>query len=279
MNYSLPWSRLCVVVQYLQTIPQHPIPNEEFGAKWLERHVTCGLEICRKTSERIVSGSISNDMGACRASSCCHGARSALWTEVPAVPLAKAMRAVPVPVQAAAAVAGAAVPRPAGVRQRRWRSWISSPQRRHTRLSIRWTSEPSPHSTTSHNIFSTGSPLTEVQRIMDPAAVAGEEVAEQAAFPAAAAAVAGAPVPGSAAAAVAANEETGEARISTHVVPTAASTVARGATEWLAPGVAASSAAAVAVAAASAVIQPIHRRRILAATYPAVVHHLRALIT
>jgi len=53
-------SRLCVVVQCLQTIPQHPIPNEEFGAKWLERHVTCGLEICRKTSERIASGSISN---------------------------------------------------------------------------------------------------------------------------------------------------------------------------------------------------------------------------
>ena len=99
-------------------------------------------------------------MDACRASSCCHGARSALWTEVPAVPLAKAMRAVPVPVQAAAAVAGAVVPRPAGVRQRRWRSWISNPQRRLTRLSIRWTNELSPHSTTSHNIFNTGSPLT-----------------------------------------------------------------------------------------------------------------------
>lgn len=111
---------------------------------------------------------------------------------------------------------------------------------------------------------------------MDPAAVAGEEAAEQAAFPAAAA-VAGAPVSGSVAA-VAANEETGEARISTHVVPTAASTVARGATEWLAPGAAASSAEA-AVAAASAVIQRIHRRGTLAATYPAAVHHLRALIT
>lgn len=99
-------------------------------------------------------------MDACRASSCCHGARSALWTEVPAVPLAKAMRAVPVPVQGVAVVAGAAVPRPAGVRQRRWRSWISSPQRRLTRPSIRWTSERSPHSTTSHNIFSTDSLLT-----------------------------------------------------------------------------------------------------------------------
>lgn len=99
-------------------------------------------------------------MDACRASSCCHGARSALWMEVPAVPLARAMRAVPVPVQAAVAVAGAAVPRPAGVRQRRWRSWISNPQQRPTRLSIRWTNEPLPHSTMSHNIFSTGSPLT-----------------------------------------------------------------------------------------------------------------------
>jgi len=112
---------------------------------------------------------------------------------------------------------------------------------------------------------------------MDPAAAAGEEVAEQAAFPAVAAAVAGAPVPGSASAAVAVNEETGEARILTHVVPTAASTVARGATEWLAPGVAASSAATA--AAASAVIQRIHRRGTLAAIYPAAVHHLRVLIT
>jgi len=112
---------------------------------------------------------------------------------------------------------------------------------------------------------------------MDPAAAAGEEAAEQAAFPVAAA-VAGAPVPGSAVAAAAVNEETGEARISTHVVPMAASTVARGATEWLAPG-AASSAAAAAAAAASAVIRRIHRRGTLAATYPAAVHHLRVLIT
>lgn len=112
---------------------------------------------------------------------------------------------------------------------------------------------------------------------MDPAAVAGEVVAEQAAFPAAAV-VAGAPVPESAVAGVVANEETGEARISTHVVPMAASTVARGATEWLVPGVVASSAAA-AVAAASAVIRRTHRRATLAATYPAAVHHLRVLIT
>lgn len=110
---------------------------------------------------------------------------------------------------------------------------------------------------------------------MDPAAAAGEEAAEQAAFPVAAA-VAGAPVPGSVVAAAAVNEETGEARISTHVVPMAASTVARGATEWLAPGAAASS---VMVAAASAVIRRIHRRGTLAATYPAAVHHLRVLIT
>lgn len=116
---------------------------------------------------------------------------------------------------------------------------------------------------------------------MDPTAVAGEEVAEQAAFPAVAA-VAGAPVPGSASTSAAANEERGEARVSTHVVPTAASTVARGATEWLAPGAAASSAAAVAAAAAassaSAVIQRILRRGTLAVTYPAV-HHLRAPTT
>lgn len=268
-------SRLCVVVQCLQTIPQHPIPNEEFGAKWLERHVTCGLEICRKTSERIASGSISNDMDVCRASSCCHGARSVPWTEVPAVPLVRAMRAVPVPVQEAAAVAGAVVPRPAGVRQRRWRSWISNPQQRPTRPSTRWTNEPSLHSTTSHNIFSTDSPLTQVRRIMDPVAAAVEEAAEQAVFPAAA--VAGTPAPVSAAAVAAAAIETGEARVSIHVVPTAASTVARGATAWLAPE--AESAAAVAAAAASVVIRRIPRRGIRVATCPAIVHHLRVPIT
>lgn len=117
---------------------------------------------------------------------------------------------------------------------------------------------------------------------MDPAAVAGEELAEQSAFPAVTA-VAGAPVPGSASAAVAANEERGEARVSTHVVPTAASTVARGATEWLAPGAAASSAVAAAAAAAaatasSAVIRRTPRRGTPAAIYPAV-HHLRAPTT
>lgn len=52
-NFLLISVELCVVVQCRQTITQHPIPNEEFGAKWLERHVTCGLEICRKTSVRI----------------------------------------------------------------------------------------------------------------------------------------------------------------------------------------------------------------------------------
>jgi len=100
-------------------------------------------------------------MDVCRASSCCHGARSVPWTEVPAVPLVRVMRAVPVPVQAAAAaaVAGAEVPRPAGVRQRRWRSWISSPQRKPTRLSTHWTNELSLHNTMSHNIFSIDSPL------------------------------------------------------------------------------------------------------------------------
>lgn len=109
---------------------------------------------------------------------------------------------------------------------------------------------------------------------MDPAALAGEE-AVQAVFPAAVA-VAGAPVPGSAAVA----EERGEARVSTHVVLTAASTVAREATEWLAPEVTSSSAAAAVVAAsASAVIRQTLRRGILVATYPAAVHHLRAPTT
>lgn len=99
-------------------------------------------------------------MDACRASSCCHGVKNAPWTEVPVVPSARAMRAVPVPVPAAA-VAVVAVPLPArGVPQRRWRLWISSLQRRLTRLSIRWTNELSPHSTTNHSIFSTGFPLT-----------------------------------------------------------------------------------------------------------------------
>lgn len=95
-------------------------------------------------------------MDACRASSCCHGVKNAPWTEVPVVPSAKATRAVPVPVPAAVAV-----PLPArGVPQRRWRSWISSLQRRLMRLSIRWTNEPSPHNITNHSIFNIGFPLT-----------------------------------------------------------------------------------------------------------------------
>lgn len=101
-------------------------------------------------------------MDACKASNCCHGARSVRWTEVPAVPSARVMTAVPVPVPAGvvAAAGAAAVPRPArGVPQRRWRSWISSPQRRPTRLSIPWTNELLPHSTTNHSIFSIDSPL------------------------------------------------------------------------------------------------------------------------
>lgn len=98
-------------------------------------------------------------MDACRASSCCHGARNVPWTEVPVVPSVRATRAVPVP--AAEAEAVVVVPQQArGVPQRRWRSWISSPQRRPMRLNTRWTNEPLPHSTTSRNIFSTDSPLT-----------------------------------------------------------------------------------------------------------------------
>jgi len=106
-----------------------------------------------------------------------------------------------------------------------------------------------------------------------------EEAAEQSAFPVAAATVAVAPVPVSAAAAVAANEETGEARVSIHVVPTAASTAAREATEWLVPEASAELAAAAAVAAVSVVIRRILQQGIPVATYPAIVHHLRALIT
>lgn len=115
---------------------------------------------------------------------------------------------------------------------------------------------------------------------MDPAALAEEVAVAQAAFPAAVV-VAGAPVPGSSAAAEAESEERGEARVSTHVVLTAASTVVREAAEWLAPGVAASSSAAAAVvaASASAAIRQTLRRGIPVATYPAAVHHLRAPIT
>jgi len=121
---------------------------------------------------------------------------------------------------------------------------------------------------------------TEVRRITDPVAAAVEEAAEQSVFPAATAAVAVAPVPVSAAAAVAAaNEETGEARVSIHVVPTAASTAAREATEWLVPEASAELAAAAAVAAVSVVIRWILQPGIPVATYPAIVHHLRALIT
>lgn len=97
-------------------------------------------------------------MDACRASSCCPGARSALWTEPPVVHLAREVRVV------LARAPGAEVPvvarRAAGVLQRRWRSWISSPQRRLTRLSTPWTNEPLQPSTTNLNLFNTGFPHT-----------------------------------------------------------------------------------------------------------------------
>lgn len=107
------------------------------------------------------------DMDACRASSCCRGARNAPWMEVPVVPSEKVTRVVPVPILATVVVAGAAVvPQAAqGVPPRRWRSWISSPQRRPTRLNIPWTNEPLPHNTTNHSIFSTGFPRTGKFRI------------------------------------------------------------------------------------------------------------------
>jgi len=108
-----------------------------------------------------------------------------------------------------------------------------------------------------------------------------EEAVEQSAFPAVAATVAVAPVAVLAAAAVAANEETGEARVSIHVVPTAASMAAREATEWLVPeaSLAELAVAAAVAAAVSVVIRRILQRGIPVATYPAIVHHLRALIT
>lgn len=99
-------------------------------------------------------------MDACRASSCCRGAKSALWMEAPVVPSERVTR-VAVPVLATVVMAGATAPQAApGVPPRRWRSWISSPQRRLTRLSIPWTNAPLPHNTTNHNTFNTGSPRT-----------------------------------------------------------------------------------------------------------------------
>lgn len=100
-------------------------------------------------------------MDACRASSCCREAKNAPWMEVPVVPSEKVTRVVPVPILATVVVAGAVVPQATpGVPPRRWRSWISSPQRRLTRLNIPWTNEPLPHNTTNHSIFSTGFPRT-----------------------------------------------------------------------------------------------------------------------
>ena len=54
------WCASCSVEQVPPTdSTTPPLPNEEVGAKWLERHVTCGSEICRKTSARIASESTS----------------------------------------------------------------------------------------------------------------------------------------------------------------------------------------------------------------------------
>lgn len=97
-------------------------------------------------------------MDACRASSCCPGARSAPWTEAPQVHSAREVRV------ALERVPGVEVPavarRAAGVLQRRWRLWISNPQRRLTRLSTPWTNEPLQPSTMNLNLFSTGFPHT-----------------------------------------------------------------------------------------------------------------------
>lgn len=97
------------------------------------------------------------------------------------VPSGRATRVVPVPVPAAAAGAAAAgvvvVPRlTPGAPPRRWRSWISSPQRRLTRLSTLWTNEPLRHNTTSPSIFNIDFPRTEVRRIMARVAAVVPEV-------------------------------------------------------------------------------------------------------
>lgn len=94
------------------------------------------------------------------------------------VPSGRATRVVPVPVPAAAgaAAAGVVVPRlTPGAPPRRWRSWISSPQRRLTRLSTLWTNEPLRHSTTSPSIFNIDFPRT-VRRIMARVAAVVPEV-------------------------------------------------------------------------------------------------------
>lgn len=93
-------------------------------------------------------------MDACRASSCCRGARNVPWTEVPWV---RGTRLVP---GLEAVVASAEALRVPGAHRRRWRSWILSPQRRPTRQNIPWTKEPLPPSTTNLNISNTGFPHT-----------------------------------------------------------------------------------------------------------------------
>lgn len=92
-------------------------------------------------------------MDACRASNCCHGARSAPWTVVPSE---RETRVVPeLEVAAVEAAVARIVP---GAHQRRWRSWISSPQRRPTRQNTPWTKEPSPPNTMNLSISSTDFP-------------------------------------------------------------------------------------------------------------------------
>ena len=93
-------------------------------------------------------------MDACRASSCCRGARNVPWTEVPSV---RGTRVVP---GLEAGVVSAEARRVPGAHRRRWRLWISSPQRRPSRLNTPWTKEPSLPSTTNLNIYNTGSPPT-----------------------------------------------------------------------------------------------------------------------
>lgn len=114
---------------------------------------------------------------------------------------------------------------------------------------------------------------------MDPAGVMGDQVVEQAVFPVVATVTEVPVTAASAALAAEVENEKGEARVSTHVDLTVAST-AKGAVGWLVPEMAAASLAVVEVASVSlVVIQQILRQEILAATYPVAVHHLMHPIT
>lgn len=113
-------------------------------------------------------------MDACKASNCYHGVRNAPWMEVAGIHLVKATKqvqdlegptvamaaALALPAARTAPVSVAPARRRPGEHPRRWRSWISSPQRRPTRQSTPSTNELSPLSTMSLNIFNIDFPRT-----------------------------------------------------------------------------------------------------------------------